>query len=183
MVKWSTKGLRIQNNFSVNTFFMNVGWGVGKKITGFLQEIPQAESNWRLNELTDGAVMIQVGSLFWNVKTRIEFPTWNLQHFLKMTLQAWPHWGNKKEAGVRIQCSRKHIICSYEVSMECRPSRRSCSLYGPRGKPLWAHRWLCSEQSALAPRVGDQACIAFSRWGTLSVLPVLFTQAKLLKFW
>ncbi len=44
------------------------------------------ESSWRLNELTEGAVTIEVGSLFHNFTTRIE-----KDNFLRRQ-----NWRNKK---------------------------------------------------------------------------------------
>ncbi len=56
-------------------------------------------NNLSLNEFTEGAVTQE----------------------MKTTSQAWPHWWNKKEAGVRIQSSWKHFITDYEVSTEATP--------------------------------------------------------------
>ncbi len=53
------------------------------------------------------------------------------------------------------------------LCQECRLSRRSRSSYGSRRKTftsLIVNRWTCSKQSASAPRFGEQACIAYSRW-------------------
>ncbi len=62
--------------------------------------------SWRLNELTEGAATIDVGSLFQNFTTRTaKAPTRTLQNIERVTSQAWPHWQNKKEAGVQIQSS------------------------------------------------------------------------------
>ncbi len=70
------------------------------------------ESGWRLNELTEGAVKIELGAcsdIFRLVLTRTIFskaPTRTLQNFERVTSQAWPHWWNKKEAGVQTQSLR-----------------------------------------------------------------------------
>ncbi len=39
----------------------------------------------------------------------------------RLTSEAWPHWWNKKEAGVQIQFSRKRIVCGFNVSTEAAP--------------------------------------------------------------
>ncbi len=79
------------------------------------------------NEFTEGAVTIEVGSLFHYFPTRIEKDhflrgTRTLHNFKRMNPQAWSYWRNKKkEAGVEAQSFGKHIVCGYEVSTEATP--------------------------------------------------------------
>ncbi len=46
-----------------------------------------------------------------------------------MTSQAWPHWRNKKEAGIQIQSPRKHSAYECEVSTEATPALGVCSCH------------------------------------------------------
>ncbi len=126
---------------------------------------------WHLNELMEGAVTLEVGSLFQYFTTRIERDDVLRRRRLRpcRILQGCPlkpcHTdGIKKRPGPRSNSPEntlRAVMRSRRKRGQCRghrPRRRSRSLYGSRRKPttsLVANRWICAKQSASATRFGE----------------------------
>ncbi len=86
-----------------------------------------AESSWRLNELTEGEVTIEVGacSNILRLVLKKEDFLQRLPLGPSITLKGRPprpgRTGGIKKAGVQVQSSRKHIVSGYEVSTKMTP--------------------------------------------------------------
>ncbi len=135
-------------------------------------------SSWRLNELTEGVVTIEMRNPFQNLVTRIEKDAFLRIHRLGpcRTSNGWPFnpgrtgrikrgWGPDPILQ-KTHCMRLwgfHRDNAYLGSADP-------AVVGVPHMAVGANHWIRSKQSASAIRFGEQACLAYSKWGRTNVL-------------
>ncbi len=137
-----------------------------------------AESSCRLKEFTEGAVTIGVRSQYSTMRIEKGYFLRRCRLGSCRTLKGWPlkpgrTGGIKKRLGSRSSPPENILYTNMRSPRRRRPSQHSRSTYDSRRKPftsLVANRWVCSRQLASTTRFGEQACIAYSRWGRTNVL-------------